>query len=236
MEKIKNNLAWWYPDHEGILTTEELEKSEKVIILVVQSEVFAAELKYLTEKSGTTKPTNYIKEFNLFLDEDHLLRCKTKLRHAEIPEDNKNPIIPSRHQFSRLIIQEAHENVYHSGIGLTSTVRQRFWILRGRESVKRVLRDCTTCKRFQGKPFKPATATELPEFRVDQGPPFVNTGLDFAGPLMVKLGDQLQKAYVCLYTCPASRAVHLELTGGLDVPSFCDVSEDFLLEEDSPRF
>ena len=123
--------------NEGILTAEELEESEKVIIRVrvVQSEVFAAELKYLTEKSGTTKPTNYIKESNLFLDEDHLLRCKTKLRHAEIPEDNKNPIIiPSRHQFSRLIIQEAHEKVYHSGIGLAlSTVRQRFWILRGRE-------------------------------------------------------------------------------------------------------
>ena len=166
------------------MTTEELEKSEKVIIRVVQSEVFAAELKYLTEKSGTTKPTNYIKEFNLFLDEDPLLRCKTKLRHAEIPEDNKNPIIiPSRHQFSWLIIQEAHEKVYHSGIGLTLlTVRQRFWILRGRESVKRVLRDCTACKRLQGKHFKPATATELPEFRVDRGPPFVNTGLDFAGP------------------------------------------------------
>ena len=114
--------------NEGILTTEKLEESEKVIIRVIQSEVFAAELNYLTEKSGTTKPTNYIKEFNLFLDEDHLLRCKTKLRHAEIPEDNKNLIIiPFRHQFSRLIIQEAHEKVYHSGIGLTlSTVRQRF--------------------------------------------------------------------------------------------------------------
>ena len=223
--------------NEGILTTEELEKSEKVITRVVQSEAFAAELKYLTEKSGTTKPTNYIKEFNLFLDEDHLLRCKTKLRHAEIPEDNKNPIIlPSRHQFSWLIIQEAHEKVYHSGIGLTlSTVRKRFWILRGRESVKRVLCDCITCKRLQGKPFKPATATELPEFRVDQGLSFVNTNLDFAGPLMVKLGDQLQKAYVCLYTCPASRAVHLELTGGLDVLSFLRCFRKFSARRGLPK-
>ena len=70
---------------------------------------------------------------------------------------------------------------------------------------------------IQGKPFKPATATELPEFWVDQGPLFVNTGLEFSRPLMVKLGDQLQKTYVCLYTCPASRAVYLELTGVLDV-------------------
>ena len=128
--------------------------------------MFAAKLKYLTEKSGTTKLIKYIKEFNFFLDEDHLLICKTKLRHAQIPEDNKSPIIiPSRHQLSQSIIQEAHEKVYHSGIGLAlSTVRQRFWILCGCESVKRVSHDCTTCKRLQGKPFKPATATELPEF------------------------------------------------------------------------
>ena len=153
--------------NESILTTDELDESEKVIIRAIESEVFAAELKYLIEKLGI-----------MFLDEDHLLRCNTKLRHAKIPEDNENPIIiPSKHQFSRLTIQEAHEKVYHSGIGLTlSTVRQRFWILRDRESVKRVLRGCTTCKRLQGKPFKPATATDLPEFRVDQGPPFVNTG------------------------------------------------------------
>ena len=86
--------------NESILTTEELEESEKVIIRAIQSEVFAAELKYLTEKLGITKPTNYIREFNLFLDEDHLLRCNTKLRHAKIPEDNENPIIiPSKHQF-----------------------------------------------------------------------------------------------------------------------------------------
>ena len=102
-------------------------------------------------------------------------------------------------------------------------------------SVKRVLWNCITCKRLQGKPFKPATATELPEFRVDQGPPFVNTGLDFAGLLMVKLGDQLQKAYVCLYTCPASRAVHLELTGGLDVLSFLRCFRRFSARRGLPK-
>ena len=37
--------------NEGILTAEELEESERVIIRVVQSEVFAAELKYLTERN-----------------------------------------------------------------------------------------------------------------------------------------------------------------------------------------
>ena len=43
--------------NEGILTTEELEESDKVIIRAIQIEVFAAELKYLTEKLETTKPT-----------------------------------------------------------------------------------------------------------------------------------------------------------------------------------
>ena len=41
---------------EGILTSGELEESEKVIILVIQSEVFAAELKYLRNRGQQNRP------------------------------------------------------------------------------------------------------------------------------------------------------------------------------------
>ena len=45
-------------------------------------------------------------------------------------------------------------------------------------------------------------------------------GLDFAGPLYLKDSDE--KAYICLFTCAATRAVHLELV--------CDMkTERFLL-------
>ena len=58
---------------------------------------------------------------------------------------------------------------------------------------------------------------------VSDGLPFVNTGVDFAGPLYVWKGKQVSeqvKAYVCLFTCAATRAVHLELTPDLSADMF----------------
>ena len=58
---------------------------------------------------------------------------------------------------------------------------------------------------------------DLPTERVSEDPPFCHTGLDFAGPLYLQNKTEQQKAYIC---CASTRAVHLELTLNLNVPSF----------------
>ncbi len=75
------------------------------------------------------------------------------------------------------------------------------------------------CKRLEGIPYGTVFSEELPDFRVDDGPPFVNTGVGFAGPLMVSDKPDT-KAYVYLFTCTSTWAVHLELVEALDVESF----------------
>ena len=61
----------------------------------------------------------------------------------------------------------------------------------------------------------------LPIFRVTPGKPaFTCVGLDFAGPFLTKSGRSLTKRYLCIFTCLASRAVHLEVAFGLDSDSF----------------
>ena len=47
--------------------------------------------------------------------------------------------------------------------------------------------------------------------------------------------NSFKKLNVCLYTCPASRAVHLELTGGLDVPSFLRCFRRFSARRGLPK-
>ena len=80
--------------------------------------------------------------------------------------------------------------VKHCGINATLTaVRERFWILRGRETVKQILRHCVVCCRYDAVPCKPSKFAALPSNRVSDDPPFSHIGLDFAGPLHVK--DQL---------------------------------------------
>ena len=44
------------------------------------------------------------------------------------------------------------------------------------------------------------------------GHPFETTGVDYAGPLYIKIaGEQNVKAYIFLFMCAWNRVVHLEL-------------------------
>ena len=85
-----------------------------------------------------------------------------------------------------------------------------------------MVRRCVICKKFEGKAFNTPKVAPLPASRVSDSPPFTNTGVDFAGPLFVTDRSQNEtertsKAYVCLWTCASTRAVHLELVPNLTV-------------------
>ena len=59
-------------------------------------------------------------------------------------------------------------------------MRQRYWMLRGREQVKKLIRRCILCKKLEGLPYKTIFCPDLPEFREDDSPPFSHVGVDFA--------------------------------------------------------
>ena len=133
-------------------------------------------------------------------------------------------LLPSNHHVVELIIRETHDRMLHSGVNTTLTViRERFWIIRGRQTVKRILRRCVKCRRIEGQHFSLPQQPELPVERVSDDPPFTHTGIDFAGPLYTSEKDENgedAKAYVCLFTCASTRAVHLELTRRLSAEAF----------------
>ena len=103
-------------------------------------------------------------------------------------------------------------------------LRERFWILRGRQAVKRVLRRCVICKKLEGLSYPAHISPDLPRIRVSDDPPFTHVGIDFAGPLYIRASSDSEsdneKCYVCLFTCATTRAVHLELTRNLTVDTF----------------
>ena len=124
-----------------------------------------------------------------------------------------------------MFIHESHCAVKHNGIKDTLThLRERFWIVRGRESVKKFIRSCRVCRKAEGAPYNEVEFADLPSERASEDPPFTHVGLDFAGPLYVL--DELSKTketvkvYILLFTCASTRAVHLELTRGLCVEAF----------------
>ncbi len=138
-----------------------------------------------------------------------------------LQKDSKTPMfLKSDNHYAKLLIEDCHSRLFHNGTRETlNLLREKYWILRGKEKTKNILRHCVLCKKIEGLSYKPVFSTNLPEFRVDDSPPFTHTGIDFAGPLIVANNENV-KCYVCLFTCAVTRAVHLELVESLDVKSF----------------
>ncbi len=136
-------------------------------------------------------------------------------------------VLPTNHRTSELLIQYCHERVMNSGVRDTLVqVRERYWVLKGRQLVKWMISHCHICKRLKVKPAQQVTAP-LPRDRIPESLPFEVTGVGFAGPLYVWLNGQSKKAYITLFTCAVTRAVHLEFR--LDYLGSDQTTEKFLL-------
>ncbi len=98
-------------------------------------------------------------------------------------------------------------------------LRARYWIVRGRSFVRKILHQCVTCRRFEGgtHPLPP-----LPSFRVKEAPACAYTGVDYAGPLYLREASNPgnAKVWIYLYTCCVVRAIHLEVIPDMMTQSF----------------
>ena len=111
----------------------------------------------------------------------------------------------------------------HDGVKETLTeIRRKFWIVKGSTCVRALLYRCVLCGRFEGAAYRPPPPPPLPAFRVQEQPPFTYTGVDYAGPLHVRTYGQTEtdKAWICLFTCLVTRAVHLEVVTDMSTETF----------------
>ncbi|GFQ81064.1 integrase catalytic domain-containing protein [Trichonephila clavata] len=60
----------------------------------------------------------------------------------------------------------------------------------------------------------------LPSERVVPSAPFTITGIDFAGPINIRCLKPRDTAYIALFTCATTRALHIELVSDLTTDKF----------------
>ena len=88
--------------------------------------------------------------------------------------------------------------------------------------VRSLVGKCVKCPLLTGKLGEQKMA-DLPTDTTLDGPPFTNFGVDMFGPFLIKEGRKELKRYRTLFTCLASRAVHIECTCSIDTDSFIQV-------------
>ena len=128
---------------------------------------------------------NLKSNLNVFEDENKLLRCRGRLENAPLDFESRCPIIlPREHHITDLIIRQCHENVKHNGVKDTLTeLRSNYWIVRGRQKVKKFVDKCCVCKKVEGRSYTAPPQPPLPNFRLDIGHAFNKFGIDFAEPM-----------------------------------------------------
>ena len=69
---------------------------------------------------------------------------------------------------------------------------------------------------------------DLPEERLDASTAITNVGVDYFGPLTVRIGRRNEKRWCCLFTCLTIRAVHIEVRPKLDADSCLNAKMRFI--------
>ena len=155
----------------------------------------------------------------------YIMQSRSDLRF-----EAKHPILlPKLSHISSLLVQEAHRKVGHMGRNaMIAHLRERFWIIGVNSLCKKVVSGCVICRKYNSKPLGQKMA-DYPTDRVTSGEPaFHRCGVDFMGPIEVKVKRSKVKRWVMLFTCLSSRAVHLEICTSLETDSCINAIRRFL--------
>ena len=117
----------------------------------------------------------------------------------------------------------------HSGRGITLNELRAsgYRVVGGNSMVRQFISKCVTCRYLRGTMGEQKMA-DMSKSRVEPAPPFTYCGVDFFGPWHVHRGRSVVKRYGALFTCFASRAVHIEVSDSLETDSCIQALRRFI--------
>ncbi|XP_058800272.1 uncharacterized protein LOC131669426 [Phymastichus coffea] len=209
------------------------------IARLMQREGFPVELRHLSKQPVPFRKGTSFDRLAPFIGDDRLIRVGGRLSKSKLPYDQKHPILlPNNHYVTDFLIRQTHISNRHVGIQTTLyAIRNKFFILNGKERVRKVIRRCVECIRRKPPPTH-AQMGVLPEARVDESPAFDHTGVNFFGPILMKekahRNRSFLKVYGCVLVCFAYKAVHIELVPDLSSHGFLTAFHRFVSRRGIP--
>ena len=181
-----------------------------------------------------------IQKLSPFLDQDGVIRVGGRLTNSALSLDRKHPmLLPKRHPFAGLLVRYEHIRNLHTGNeSLLALLGRRYWILGARDIIRKNGKLCVRCQRFNAAAAQQFMGN-LPEVRVNSSDVFSHVGLDYTGPVLLRnlMGkSKLRfKAYIALFICMSTRAMHLELVSDLSTQKCIDAIRRFVGRRGIPK-
>ncbi|UYV72403.1 K02A2.6-like [Cordylochernes scorpioides] len=228
-----HNCRYIAERYQSHLTPAELRNAHRRILQAIQYQHFREEIRSLTTL-GSVRRTSKICGLTPFLDDQGILGVSGRLKWApSTTYERKHPaLLPSSGKVAQMIVQAVHMRTMHGSVHLMlSTLRQKYWMLRAKDQMKRCIRECVTCCRYN-RVTQGQLMSDLPKERLTPGKPFSISGVDHAGPVNLRLskgrGRKTERGYICLFVCFVTRAVHLELVTDASTPTFMSAFKRFV--------
>lgn len=209
--------------------------AELLCIKLAQNESFASEINDILN-NGSVKSNSRIANLNPFIDKSGVLRSNGRLiKFSECDFPSQPVILDAKSGVTRLLIMEYHEKYYHgSHQTVMNEIRQKFWIVGLRQGLRSLVSKCVICKFIRANPSSPKMSA-LPTARLGfRLTPFFHCGIDYFGPMLVKVGRRREKRWGVLFTCLSVRAVHIELASSLNTDSAIMAIQRFIARRGVP--
>ena len=223
----------------GPITLVELDKAENHLISTAQSRCFQDTILNL-KKGKSLSVGSRLQALHPFIDNSEIMRVGGRLDNSGYSFSRRHPaILDGQDYLTKLIIRAEHIRLLHAGPTLVSaSLGRRFHITGQRKSVRTVTRACITCRRMTTQP-RNQIMGQLPLERVTPGIIFEQVGVDYAGPVYIKLGrvrkPTIVKSYIGVFVAFSIKAVHLELISDLTSDAFIAALRRFIARRGKPH-
>ena len=237
LNKIKKQTSDKQPN---LINVEMLENAATVIFRMIQRNSFLEEVKALssgTHNSNGVNRSSSLFKLDPFLDSNGVLRVGGRLRRSKLTSNEAHPVVlPKTSNITEAVVIWSHRTIGHGGRGLTlNNLRKNgIWVLGANAVVRRIIHKCVTCRKLRGK-FGDQKMSDLPKERCCEAAPFTHCGVDMFGPFIVRERRSNLKRYCALFTCFASRAVHIEVTCTMETDSFIQALHRFMARRGKVR-
>lgn len=261
VQLIKRSSSWikiraivarimrWKNKNTGPIKATEIVEAEDKIISCVQRAEFTKEIQKLEHNEQIKKGVLASLTPRW---ENGLLRVHGRLQKSDLNQDAQHNVIIPRYiapekpqdydkegDLAKLLIMHAHLSTLHGGAQqVLMYLQQKFRIINAKSAVKYILKRCVVCKRYN-TPKNDQLMGSLPSTRVTQAHCFVNTTVDYFGPITMRAAfyksAKTMKCWGAVFVCSATKAIHLELVTELTADSYIAALKRFIGRRGLPR-